>query len=756
MNDETENIAARPAAGMAWAVEAVTRIPVYVGKLTRAQTGLRCGCICPACNAPLQAVNAGAGPGQRKATFFRHHVGQQGPSCKYRVAELAALQLLAEKGVIEIPAPRRRGIVSGVSGTLYQGEAIGSAIQERIVERRLLSEVGAILTLESGRQVALVLRGHQDIGELGSVFAIIQVQVDDPEVAWLSPEEILQRSELSSDWLHVVRHKEDEDLQSEADELARQKALEQLDIEPEMLGLPVGATRMQASESLVHWAVKDALMALGSLQAPELRLSVNAVGSTGRVHTVPVSLPSVRLAVAEVADEVLFDGYRADIVCRVRNEKDSHATAFLLLVEVAVTNKVKPEKLKLIRAAKMACMELDVMSFAQGGTVTRGELRDLVADDLESKVWLYHPSEDKLLATAQAKADAARDEDDAKRRKAEADETEQRIASEHRERQNRERAVAKVAWIKSLDSDAALRELRALLQLRWKRQPEYTSNAIAWQPGEFEQAASTLLPHGGIDGRLLAAGGLAWRLHAVISGGNRWNDPLDVKAVLNLDRDDYFPYELEPWLGLLHMAISYCDPVIRDGKERYEAQRELVFKSLEAGERRFMRPTDHDEALAGLFPELHELLTSEFGTRSYGERVRKEREAARLKADEELLLAEEMARKERARQLAEEEAEKERQRLPEAIRAVTYQWAWKLNPKLPPSAGAAVDYLRYSMHKDASQEMRTLVREAFAARQEGKEFASWFSALMFASAEKVVETREVLEAAWLIQSKLTV
>lgn len=741
---------------MAWAVKAKTRQPVYVGRLVPAEryVGLKCECECPACGAPLQAVNLREPAESRRQPFFRHHVGTQGPGCKYRVAELAALKLLAEKGVIEIPAPRRRGEREGLSGTIYQAEAVGTAIRERVVERRLVSEATAILTLESGRQVALVLRGHQDVGELGSVFAVVEVQVDDPEVAWLSPDEILNRSELQSKWLHVVRHDEDEELQVKADEMARKEALDNLDIEPGTLDLPVGATKKQASESLIHWAVKDALLQNGWLQAPELRLSASAVGRGGIVHTVPVTLPSARMRVEQVAAEVLFDGYRADIVCLVREEADGRGEAFRLLVEVAVTNKVKPEKLRLIQGAKTACIELDVHGFSRGGAVTRAQLRDLVARDVESKAWLYHPRAAALLSEAQQRANVARDLEDARRAEVARREAEYRSLEAAKERQRKEREAAKARWAAGLDDPAALRELRAALKQRWDGIQERTSNGMTWAQGELETALGKRIPRGLMDSKVTTRGGLVWRLEAIVQSGKQGGPLLDVRAVLGVG-EVFVPYDVEPWLGLLHMAIAEVGVLVQDGRKGFEEQRLAVMQSLEAGDRSFARQTHLDEALAAMFPELKGVFAREIGTRAYSERVRREKEAERLRVAEELRLKEEAAIAEGKRQAAEAAAERERRRLPDAIEAVAYQWTWRAITKAPKDAEEAVVFLKYTKHRDAEEPWQQLVRDGFAARKAGVDFADWFRCRPFRSVEEVLQAREVLEAGWLVQSKLS-
>lgn len=753
---ESGGVRERPAAGMAWAVKAKTRQPVYVGRLVPPEqyVGLKCDCECPACGAPLQAVNLREPAGSPKQPFFRHHVGTQGPGCKYRVAELAALKLLAEKGVIEIPALRRRGEREGLSGTIYQAEAVGTAIRERVVERRLVSEATAILTLESGRQVALVLRGHQDVGELGSVFAVVEVQVDDPEVAWLSPDEILKRSELQSKWLHVVRHEEDNELQVKADEMARQEALDKLDIDPRTLDLPVGATKKQASESLIHWAVKEALMQTGWLQAPELRLSASAVGRGGVVHTVPVTLPSARMRVEQVAAEVLFNGYRADIVCLVRDEADVSGEAFRLLVEVAVTNKVKPEKLRLIQDANTACIELDVYGFSRGGAVTRPQLRDLVARDVESKAWLYHPGAAALLSEAQQRANVARDLDDARRAEVARREADLRSLEAAKERQRKEREAAKVSWAAGLDDAAALQELRGALKQRWDGMQEKTSNGMAWAQGELESALGKRIPRGLTDSVVTRRGGLVWRLESIVYSGKRGGQPLDVRAVLGIG-EALVPYDVEPWLGLLHMAVEEAHALIKDGRKGYEEQRAMVMKSLEAGDRSFARQTHLDEALGSMFPELAAVFAREIGTRAYSERVRREKEAERLRIEEQLRLEEEAAIAERKRQAAEAAAERERRRLPDAVEAVAYQWAWKTNSKVPKDAEEAVGFLKYTKHRDVEEPWKQLMRDGFAARGAGVDFGEWFRRRPFRSVDDVLQAREVLEAGWLVQSKLS-
>ena len=741
---------------MAWAMDARTRAPVYIGKLTREHKGLRCQCICPACDAQLQAVNAGADANAPRIPFFRHHQGTQGPGCKHRVAELAALRLLVEKGLIEIPAPRRQSVFKGESGALYQAEAVGSPVREEIVERRLVSDTQAVLTLASGREVLLTLRGHQDVGAFGSVFAVIEIDVRDAEAAWLSPEEILSRAELNGEWLHVVRHAEHDALQLEADDQARHEAMEQLDVDPALLDLPIGATKKQAAETLVHWALKEALMHIGWLLAPELRTSVSAVGRRGQVHTVPVVLPATRLELSDIRHEVLFDGYRADIACLATGTGPGAPSdhPFKLIIEVAVTSRVTIEKLRLIERADVACIELDVFGFAHGGLASKPQLRELVKTDLSCKTWLHHPRARDLIAQAQEKADAARDVADAAGDAHEAAARRQRRMEEEREATRQRLAEARRKWVEGLGREEAFAELRRFLEQRWQGVNPVTSNGLTWQDGEFEKAVAKLMAPITWGLNAITPGAIAWKLRAIVHSAAT-NTAIDGKAILGLGLP-YLPFDLEPWLGLLHLAVEERGAVVSEQEAgAYAAQRQVVLKSLEDGQVNYVRSTNLDPLLTGLFPELRPVFDRELGTDSYRERIQRERRAVAAQQQEEKRIADEAAAALLAEQQAAAAAEIERRKLPEAIAAVCYQWLWRDNLKVPASAEKAVEFLNYSSHKNPGRALVALVREAWLARTRGEDFAQWFASKDFAAADEVNLARAVLEAACLVQSKLS-
>lgn len=154
-----------------WAIDKATGEAVFVGTLAPDRNGNACGCKCPACNEDLQAVNADKPPEhfEKQNTrwkFFRHPSGHHRAGCSFLMAKLAALQLLMERGEIDLPAPRKRGLMQGISGTLYSAEAEGQRWCQVSVELRLSGRLEAVssthaLNFEAERPVARVMLSVQ-------------------------------------------------------------------------------------------------------------------------------------------------------------------------------------------------------------------------------------------------------------------------------------------------------------------------------------------------------------------------------------------------------------------------------------------------------------------------------------------------------------------------------------------------------------------------------------------------------------------
>lgn len=91
---------------------------------------------------------------------------------------------------------------------------------------------------------------------------LIVISVNDPEVATWSPDEILAAAKLDDAWSCWAKHWDDDALQAEAGSLARAAALEACDLVADGAEFPYGLSKLQQSESVLHWAVKELLAEL--------------------------------------------------------------------------------------------------------------------------------------------------------------------------------------------------------------------------------------------------------------------------------------------------------------------------------------------------------------------------------------------------------------------------------------------------------------------------------------------------------------
>jgi hypothetical protein len=120
---------------MTWARDIATGSPVYIMELGPDRNGGHCGCECVGCEQPLRAANAGKIQGTYiQKPHFKHSAGAARDSCLVLAARAAALQLLLEEGVIDLP-PRTVSVSrQGLSGVSYEGTAEIRAERRRVLE----------------------------------------------------------------------------------------------------------------------------------------------------------------------------------------------------------------------------------------------------------------------------------------------------------------------------------------------------------------------------------------------------------------------------------------------------------------------------------------------------------------------------------------------------------------------------------------------------------------------------------------------
>ena len=103
---------------MAWPRDIETGEPRYIGEIDAEHRGGKCGRECQSWRLPLIAVNAAKDKVVRRP-HFRYPEGAQRDECAILAARAAAMRLLVEEGVIELPRRRMSATAEGLSGAIH-------------------------------------------------------------------------------------------------------------------------------------------------------------------------------------------------------------------------------------------------------------------------------------------------------------------------------------------------------------------------------------------------------------------------------------------------------------------------------------------------------------------------------------------------------------------------------------------------------------------------------------------------------------
>lgn len=393
-------------APMAWAVRGDTLRAVHVSQLQRKiENGLKCNCLCPECGSRLVAVKAGFNSGDyyhkgARRPHFRHHDVQQQPGCRSSTARKVALELLVTRDEIDLPAPRVSDSVVGISGTNYEGKAFGARSTEKVLHHHWVDRQKAILELESGRKIAVVLVAHTTVDDVKGIDGVLLIEGDDPELANMNVTEVLDQLRLDGKWLRWIKHWDDDALKEKAVQEALNSAQNAIDVWPADLVMPEGLTRLQQRETVLHWALKEALAKVDALFVPSKFESIPFKRSNGALLYKEWVIPAAKLKLSNIRLEYRMKGIIPDVICSAFDPAGNlgHPS---LLIEVAVTHKVDPEKRRKIIEAGLACLELDAGQLAVSGRIHRQDLAKIVSVG-KALSWVYHPEIERLKHAAQA------------------------------------------------------------------------------------------------------------------------------------------------------------------------------------------------------------------------------------------------------------------------------------------------------------------------------------------------------------------
>jgi hypothetical protein len=579
---------------MAWAVDRDTSEPRYILQLDADHRGAKCNCNCPNCHLPLLAVNAA------KTEFlvrphFRHPDGAEKEGCILIAARRALDAVLLAQGQFVLPRIRRSKDVEGLSGAFYNAWVERPPERICLAECEFVDEATAFLTVDDGRRllVRLVGRGGRADEDDGDVaVARIDLEVDDPAIAGMTPEEIFSRLELA--WTSACwrRHWSETELDRQAEELARQAAVDALDWLDDDANLPEGLSPAERRETLLHREVKAILEREMRIRLPGLHIEVERRYADGTLSKRTSSTPDEEISLSAVHLEVQLGVAVPDIIIEWAGDDRHSGTG---IVEVTVTNPITEERIDRLSSFGFPVLEIDIGRM--GGIVSREELSRLVVDEIAGKRWLYHPDyrEEEQRLIADIAQEEARRENIKRHHEA--------LLSISAEEWGRRYIDAFIhRWLIECDNATdldACREPRAQAQ-------QLINDAIEGlsEHGYPEVAEIDRFPLRMIVSRLLSIRvgvGIGYRYH-------------DAWGVINAILCDFKPKSYR-WHTLYLMALRIYAPPLNDAQlKRIDLWRDEVKASIQSGADLYVRDATYDRLLALLFPEMAKSLSRPFGT----------------------------------------------------------------------------------------------------------------------------------------------
>lgn len=707
---------------MAWATRAIDHLPVHVQTLGRKQTGLACGCVCPGCGAPVEAVNAG----QDAAHFlkpnshgmsFRHKAGNQRGDCMALAARAALMHQWVSQDFIELPAVKATSFLRGVSGRRYSANVSGETGLVQVVERRWLNSQSAEVTLADGRVIHIQIRSIVSVAP--GADAVLTLEIDHPALAGMEPEELLASTRLIGDSSCWESHPDLERIQALAEKAVKQQGADALDaIEPDMdptfdLSLLDGMTAVQRGETALHLALKRILERADSIRVAGAVFEVDC-GLKGGRAVVPLRIPSCSFELSDVRLEQHLGNIVPDVLCSA-SEFDREFDDSELMIEVAVTHRVDAAKLAKIRERGAACLELDAQRLYGSGRMNHAELEELVHSSPNAFRWVYHPEIESRIKAVQ---EAAERKEERRRR------------LEDLERQAKVRQAQDIQ--RYADRLSALKFAPLLQKYVSDLRPGLRGELVEPQASAYQQLflkikrpelATAEFAH------------LVWCLDCIRSAGlGHMAHPgfTGIAAILTHKK-------LLSYAPLMLAAYRAYRPNLTDSEAQELARtRTQVLESLAQAEATYARNPKTDEALRLIFPELSQALgPNAMGTLAGVERQRKILQRQAHEARERKLA--EQKRKE------EEWLELQRKQLDSLVTpAKARNW----------TRGGGVAFERWSRYDSVSKSCGRgqfeLIRRAYQARESGATPATFIASEKPESAQRVESLLASLDQAFLL------
>lgn len=579
---------------MAWARDRATGEPRYIGELGAHQRGSNCNCECTSCGLPLIAVNA-AKTTFRKRPHFRHPEGAQKDACLVLAARAALLEALRREGLLELPRRRQSSRVAGLSGEYYEAWVEASAEQVSIRDFSFRDNATAILTLDDGREMKVVLTGSvaaSTSDDSVQLTPTIVLSVDDPSIAALTPDELRKRLRLLVEGATWCSHWNDGALAEAADAAAQEKAKEALDWlgdSGQLDAMPAETRR----ETLLHLKAKEILERERRIRLPNLPIEATIAMPNGEVLREQVHLPGALVQLESVVLEKHLGPIKPDVLARTVAVVDWPADQ--LLIEVTVTNTISEERLERIRRMNIPAIEVDISRM--GGRVTEAEFARLVVEEQAGKRWLHHPRMAEWKATLERELQAELDD------------------ANEREEEQKARIARREEFERIAVTELGRMFLRAVqehaeLYARAEGDPTVASSVIEAALDKVQLYAEGLAIHGykeAEDKVLWRHGGLIQRLLSIQQDkavGYRITTSWQVINTIMCEHERQVS-----WHPLYLVAIKAYSPTMNQAqRDKYAEWRGKIREGLDKSEPVYQHDRRFDKLLALLFPEIAEPL----------------------------------------------------------------------------------------------------------------------------------------------------
>jgi transposase-like protein len=141
-------------------------------------------------------------------------------------------------------------------------------------------------------------------------------------------------------------------------------------------------------ETAIHRMAKQCLLDAQRIMLPAYTWTATASDEVGQTHSESAEIcQSARISFDRTAVEQQFAELRPDVIGWAQDQP--------ILVEIAVGNPVSGTKLERLRAAGVACIEID-LSREDRESLTQEKLHELVVESVRLKRWLSHPDLERI------------------------------------------------------------------------------------------------------------------------------------------------------------------------------------------------------------------------------------------------------------------------------------------------------------------------------------------------------------------------